>query len=93
MSTPGTHHRMRHPYDTPTWRAVLGLPPVHLRYAVIETNGRRHITNTQTQQQQWLETWDGATAYSFQIPEEETPQASLAISPQQQEGSEQGEEV
>lgn len=51
----------RSPYNSLSWQTVLGLAPQRCWYAVIEACGRRHITNTVPQRDEWLAQWEGAT--------------------------------
>lgn len=64
---------LRPPYDTPAWRAVLGLPPIHIRYAVQEVGGRLHITTTVAGRDALLQRCPDAITWRFTIPVEECP--------------------
>ena len=55
-------------YDTPEIRVAIGLPPIHIRYAITETSGRLHVTNTEGKKDALLAEYPGATWYTFRMP-------------------------
>ena len=71
------------------WRAVLGLPPIHIRF-VVRTPTVWHVVTTEARRDALLLKYPGSTWECFTLPEEDTRGASLVISPLEPEDAREG---